>query len=150
MKKFNKEITVSVSVDSIAEHLLGTFAEDSKHREMIAETIVGTLLENDRLNDLYNSLNGYTNEINFEVGDEVECTEKQWQYKTVHCTDTTSLLMQNVVVTEINPFARRNKLKVSYTTRKKESEQTEQREVWVKHTSCDKITIEAPEHSEDE
>ncbi len=68
MKSFNKVIQVEVSVDTIANNLLSTMVDSNPHREMIVEAIIGSS-SNHQLGLLYNSLNGYTNDINFTIGD---------------------------------------------------------------------------------
>jgi hypothetical protein len=72
MKSFNQVITVKVSVDTIAKNLLNQINSDFKHRELIVESIIGGMLNEDVLGYLHNSLNGYTEEINFKVGDKVK------------------------------------------------------------------------------
>lgn len=72
MKTFNKEITVQLSVDAIAEQLLSIIKDDYKHRDLVVETIVGRLLATDdsaALGMLNSSLNGHQQKINFEIGD---------------------------------------------------------------------------------
>ena len=82
MKQFNKVISVEVSVDSIAKRLLDTLPEDYKHRELVAEAIIGPMVSNDlggSLGALYNSLNGFVNEINFAKDDVVDVTDGYYQ-----------------------------------------------------------------------
>jgi hypothetical protein len=75
MKKFNQTIKVEVEVDMIAEKLLSEFKEDFKHREILTESIIGTALDKGTISYIYNSLNGFSGEINFKVGDVVICSE---------------------------------------------------------------------------
>ena len=74
MKKFNKTITVQVSVDSIAEKLFAEVNEKFAHRDMLVEAIIGSSNER-QLGFIYNSLNGYSNEVNYTVGQQVICTD---------------------------------------------------------------------------
>jgi hypothetical protein len=74
MKQFNQTITVEVSVDSIALDLLSTMSPDAKHREIITEAVIATALEKNTLSYIYNALNGHLPHLNFNVGDEIECT----------------------------------------------------------------------------
>lgn len=71
MNKFNATISVTVSVDTIANNLLEQINPEFKHRELVVEGIIGRMLSQDRaaLSRLYNSLNGYIDDINFKVGD---------------------------------------------------------------------------------
>ena len=80
MKQFNQVITVEVSVDSIAQQLLKTFSSEFKHADALAETIVSTSLDKGTISFLYNSLNGYSNDINFKVGDMITCSESTYGY----------------------------------------------------------------------
>ena len=127
MKKFNKTITVEVEVDAIAEMLLKSMAPDYKHGEMLTEAIIGTSLEKKTIGLIYNSLNGYTNDINFKVGDVVSSDEDthysyaqmpvespanpelaqqtKWQHKNVPTV--------NATVVDINVYADK-KLQVEY------------------------------------
>ena len=73
---FNQVIKIEVEVQSIYEKLLSTFPEDYKHKEMLAHAIIGSSEHNGGLNYVYNALNGFTNDVNFKVGDFVDCTEK--------------------------------------------------------------------------
>lgn len=143
MKKFNKTISVEVSVDTIANKLVESFKDDFKHKELVTESIIGTLLNENRLSDLYNTLNGYTNEINFEPGDIVHCTE---QYSTHVLNDEGGYdrdyqKLGNVRVDEIDIHRKHGKLKVYYKyVDIKGTTQTSYK--WVSHLNCSKIAIE--------
>lgn len=76
MKKFNQSIKIEVAVDDIAKKLLDTFPQDYKHKEMLTETIISTALNSRNISYIYNALNGYSAEIDFQVGDKVICTTK--------------------------------------------------------------------------
>jgi hypothetical protein len=71
MRKFNRNITIQVSVDLIAKNLLEQFKDDFKHKELVVETIVGRALNTDvnMLSFISNTLNGYDITIDFQVGD---------------------------------------------------------------------------------
>jgi hypothetical protein len=81
MKKFNHVISIQVSVDSIASKLLGMMKEDEKHAELVVEGIVGTLMHKERLSPLYNAMSGHTSEVNFEIGDMIDCTDTVFDRK---------------------------------------------------------------------
>lgn len=154
MKQFNKDIEIVISVDSIANNLLNTFPEDYKHRELLTEAIIGSSLATGKLSYIYNALAGYTNDINFEVGDKVICTsedrrEVEWQ-RNEEGSEKTKRNSRNVAigeceVLEINEYEK-YKLKVKfeqdsyYTEGKKETS-----EVWVDHRTCTKISVESKE-----
>ncbi len=137
MKKFNKEIEVKVSVDAIAEKLLSVMDKDFKHAELVTETIIGTSLEKGiaTMGMLYNALSGYTNEINFKIGDIVSSEEdthttyeevepNSWKNKSVPTT--------NAKVVSINLYAER-KLEIEYEVRDYSGKPVTKKE-WVRHT----------------
>lgn len=82
MKKFNQVITVEVSVDSIAQQLLSTMKEDFKHSELLTEAIIASSLDKGNISYVYNSLNGFTNEIDFKIGDEIRVKDEEYTYYT--------------------------------------------------------------------
>ena len=81
MKKFNKVISIEVSVDSIADRLLKEFSAESAHKEIIVEAIIGNLLNKNRLSGLFSALNGYKTEIDFTIGKIVQTTETAYDYR---------------------------------------------------------------------
>lgn len=76
MKQFNQNIQIQVSVDSIANKLLSTMKEEFEHRDMLVEAIIGSALNSRTMLYIYNALNGFGNEINFQVGQIVDCTKQ--------------------------------------------------------------------------
>ncbi|HEY4065164.1 MAG TPA: hypothetical protein VGM30_24850 [Puia sp.] len=68
MKKFNKIITMEVSVDRVAEKLLKSIDPSSPHAELIAETTIGILVERGGIGYLLDSLNGWKEEIDIKEG----------------------------------------------------------------------------------
>jgi hypothetical protein len=140
MKKFNKTIKVEVSVDSIAEQLLSNFHEDFKHREMVAETIIGNALEGGKrimLSQIYNSLNGYTNGVDFKVGDHVICSHEQYLYDEKGNRNHRAIGECGVL--EIDVY-REDKVKVGFQSiNSKGTEQTDYS--WVHHTKCSKLDL---------
>ena len=143
LKKFGKEIQISISVDAIAEKLLDTLQVDYKHRTQVAETILGSLLEDStRLGMLYNSLNGFSNDINFEVGDEILCSEET-RLGTVNTDGDYESIYGKIdiaKVIEVNPYADK-KIKIEYLTVNRDlTERTETK--WVSHINCEKIAQE--------
>ena len=148
MKNFKGIVRVEVAVDSIANHLLSTFNEDNKHRESITETIIGSLMETNNqigLSHLYNSLNGFSNEIEFKVGDLVVCTDEIYRFSPVepgeeggeitYEREYSQLGQCTVVRININ---KSNKLEVEYNdiTRSGNTESTTR---WVSHLACDRV-----------
>ena len=106
MKKFKAQIQVTIEVDRIAEHLLSTINPELAHKEMIVESIIGSLVHEGKLHYLYNALHGYSNDINFKVGDMVNVTE------TYYHDDSRQPIGQSQIV-DIDIY-RDNKLLVKY------------------------------------
>jgi hypothetical protein len=144
MKKFNQTIQISVSVDDIAKSLLSKFDTSFPHAELLTETVIGNLMQRKHtvgLSQVYNALNGYTNEIDFEVGQEVICEDEMYThyvdmddnkiksgYKKIgHCK-----------ITEIDIY-RDNKVCVEYTFVNKDLTDTKDTK-WVSHTNCKAYT----------
>lgn len=141
MKQFNQVITVEVSVDSIAQQLLSTFNADFKHADMLAETIVSTSLDKGTISFLYNSLNGYSNDINFKVGDMITCSESTYGYvpnepdETGVVTYTEKRIpIGDCTVVEVNLY-RNNKLCVEFSKRNSKGEHVSNQQ-WVDHRYC--------------
>lgn len=147
MNKFNKIITIEVSVDSIAEQLLSNISPDFKHRELLTETIIGQALTSDKLGYVYNALNGFTNDIDFKVGDVVICEETAWKYERSNGgVDEAPKYKQErrtvgqCKVIEINPYSAQ-KVKVEWTTINSQGNPSTDY-AWVSHTKCAKIPVE--------
>jgi hypothetical protein len=143
MKKFNKVISVEVAVDDIANQLLAAMNSEFKHKEIVVESTIGVLLNTNKLSHLYNALNGYTGEIDFKVGDMVDCNEKIYQYIATEKTDTQTKYEQQylpigqAIVEEIDIY-RDEKLKVSYRFLNSRGEMKEDTK-WVSHLKCNKM-----------
>lgn len=89
MKKFNKTISIEVSLDAIANQLLSTISDGFAHRELIVETIIGTAHENGSLGAIYSALSGYKTELDFEIGQEVAVSDVSvYSYVSVPTSDT--------------------------------------------------------------
>lgn len=74
---FNKEIQILIPVNEIYQELLKEFPEDYKHREIVAHAIIGTAEVNGGLGYIFSALRGHMPNINFAVGDMVECTARE-------------------------------------------------------------------------
>lgn len=107
MKKFNKVISVEVSVDAIAQQLLKSFDPQFPHREMLTETIIGMNLNNGSLGLIYNNLAGYSNDPDFKVGQEV------WTPETQYHGDTREVI-GNCKIVAIDGTKTSSKIEVEY------------------------------------
>jgi len=150
MKKFNEVISIQVPVDSIAQKLLDAVNVDFKHREILAEAIVGRMMNDGSLSYLYNSLNGYPCNIDFEIGDELYSNKglRVYGYFTPESIEKNSSVygtIQSGRVIAIDPY-RDNKLQIQYYVPNKKGEYDTDTQ-WVSHTDWNKIptmeTVEA-------
>ena len=115
MKKFNKIIAVQVSVDSIAEKLFNEVNEKFAHRDLLVESIIGSSNER-QLGFIYNSLNGYSNDVNYTVGQQVICTETVYDYSEMNEDGSRTEVRRPlgvVTVVGVDPYAERQ-LTVEY------------------------------------
>lgn len=145
MKRFNKVITIEVSVDSIAEQLLDTISPEFKHREILAEAIIGRMERDNSLSYLYNSLNGYPCDIDFKIGDEVRTENPMriygyWTLESIEKNDSIYNDVYTAKVVEINPYAD-EKLKIQFDVPGKTGQLTPQTK-WVRHTDWNISVVE--------
>lgn len=75
MPKLNKTMTITVDGDTIMKRVLELLPEDFKHREVLAHAIVGSGMESGNIGYIYNAISGFTNDIDFEFGNIVMCSE---------------------------------------------------------------------------
>jgi hypothetical protein len=138
MKKFNKVIQVEVSLDTIAQNLLSTMNEAFPHRELVVENIIGSS-DAHQLSLLYNSLNGYTNEIDFNVGDIIKPTNVTsygyWTEEDVNAGSTSCKAIEEAEIIEINIYAP-EKLRIKYVTPRKDGTMNVNK-TWIRHTECE-------------
>lgn len=80
LPKFNEVISIQIEVSAIYDKLIETFPVDYKHKELLSHAIVGSSLSRGNLGYIYNALNGFTNDIDFKVGETVICSEEsRWE-----------------------------------------------------------------------
>ena len=141
MKKFNKNIKIEVSVDMIAEQFLATINAEEKHRELIAEAVIGNLESKNRLGGLYNALNGFNPTINFAVGDVVIPEDISaygyWTPKSIEEKNSCYQKIAEAKVISIDEYADKTLL-IEFPVPKKNGSMTMQQER-VNHTNCSKI-----------
>lgn len=145
MKKFNEVIQIEISVDNIAQQLLKTF-EGSKfaHADMLTETIIATALKGDTINMIYNNLNGYTNEIDFEVGQDVFCKQEYYANVEGPIQDGVQTYVRKEipfgksVIVEINIYDRKEKVKIEYDYMNDKGV-VSKKQTWVKHLKLEAI-----------
>ncbi len=137
MKKFNELISIEVQVDSIAHNLLSNMKEDFKHKELVTEHLIGRMLAQDKngLSHLFNSLNGFTGEINFKIGDKIIPEELScYAYWDDDKTKASTKYIKSATIIEIDKYADMT-LKVEYE--KPMQDGTNRLETsWVHHSKC--------------
>jgi len=146
MKNFNQVITVQVSVNSIAQQLLDTMSPDFKHRELVTESIIGRMFNDGSLSYLYNSLNGYSASIDFQIGDEVSSadgfrTYGYWTPESIEKGDTCLGYVKSGRVVEINEYSdKKIKIECQVPNKKGGFDVNTQ---WVNHLDWNRVVVEA-------
>lgn len=131
LKKFNQSIQIEIEIDVIAEKLLSTFDSEFPHKELMTETLISIALEDGRVSDLFNTLNGFEKKLDFYVGEELYCNTEQYMY-TIEGDKWIKKYVPigKCLVIEINPFGKGGQILIEYTYVKDLGE-TEKRKNWV-------------------
>lgn len=139
MKKFNKEISITVQVDAIANKLLDTFKDDNPHKEMLTELIIGSTLSSGHIGFLYNNLNGWVNELDFKAGDAITAEATHYSYVKSDDVTHTALEQKRVPVglaqvVEVDILRNGSELRIEFTSIKSDGS-SEVKDMWVsKHS----------------
>ena len=148
---FKDVIKIEVEVNDIYKKLVETFPEDYKHKEILSHAIIGSCQQYGKLAYIYNALAGFTNDVDFKIGDKVDCTEKKrqmWEEETEPMMpgDTSKPTQKwkskdepigECEVVEIDLYSG-NKLKVKFMECKWKSNEMTEVEKWVDHKDCTK------------
>ena len=139
MKKFNRQITVIVEADTIAQNLLNQMNESFAHRESLVEAIIGS--SNDRqLGFIYNSLNGFTNDVTFTVDQKVICSQEVWMYVEKDGEFTEKRLpVGDAVILSIDPY-KDETLEIQYTHVGKTGD-VSSKNMRVHHSKCKEVPL---------
>jgi len=143
MKQFNQDITVKVSVDSIAQQLLEQMNPEFKHSALVVETLIGRMLTQDTsgLSMLYNSLNGYNQDINFEIGEKIALSDfsvySYWGKNDKEEYIRSSKDVQWATIKNIDTYAD-NKIEIEYTVYDSLGNALTDTK-WINHSKCSKI-----------
>ena len=133
MKKFNQTITIEVSVNSIAQNLLGKMDKSTVNADSIVETLM-EIVPLEKMQYLHNVLNGFTNEIDVKVGEMFYCNHKLYHpnHPIVKENDLKDKYIEigNCVVTNINLYTK-DKVEVEYEFWSRDGIQKER--FWVNH-----------------
>jgi len=124
LKKYDQVIHVEVPVQAIANKLHDSFAEDFPHKAIVTEAIIGSGLSNKGISHVYNALNGYPNELDFKVGQKINCTDTFYKGGENHT-------IGDAVIKEIDPYTSGNKIFVEHSHGKDLTLNT-----WVNHNKC--------------
>jgi hypothetical protein len=113
-----QSIQIEISLTDIANKLASVISPDFPHGELLVDRIMGRMHQNDKegLSTLYNSLSGFTGEIDFKVGQVVSC--KNYSVYTYIKDDSGDYKQQYVkvdraVIEDINLYSN-EKLFISY------------------------------------
>lgn len=140
IKRFNKDIEISISIDSIADKFMATLDPEHKHNVELTNTVMGVFVEKGKITYLYNALNGFTNDIDFKVDEEIHCTDKAWGYKQVTKPDGALVWEQHqleigkATIKTIDLYSNQ-KLYVEFTMLNKLGEPKPESQ-WVNHRNC--------------
>jgi hypothetical protein len=143
MQKFNKSIEISIPIDAIANQLLEQFNPEFKHKELVVETIIGRMLTTDErgISKVFNSLNGYTGDINFKIGDLVVPIDLNmygyWDQDSIDNKKATYKAIKSATVLNINKFADES-LEIAYESPQSDGSMKTQT-CWISHLKCDLI-----------
>jgi hypothetical protein len=114
MRKFNQIISVAFAVDAVTTMLLEKIDKSFPHRELLVETIITPLIltGNDsdmiRLGNIMSAMFGHKAELDFVVGQVVECSEKVYK-------NNERVMIGRAVVLKVEPLKDRNHIQVEYT-----------------------------------
>lgn len=139
MKKYNQSIQITVELDSIAQQLLNSFHPEHPHRELLVDTIIGNMRQETRqITQLYNSLNGFTNDIDFVVGQKLEVKVNAlvgdyYLHESWKKDGTEPRTTLTATIVEVDVY-RENKLKVSFEYMDRRGNMDDST-TWLNHTS---------------
>lgn len=108
MKKFNKNATIEMSADSIADMFLGSQHFLFENREAFIESIIGTCLEKDTLGIVLAGFMGVTPKCELAIGTMVYCSKMIYDYWTEESrkdSNSVSREIGNVTITDVNPYS---------------------------------------------
>ena len=136
MQKFKETIQIEISVNSIANTLLANMSSEFPHAELVVETIIARALASDKasLSMLYNSLNGFTQEVDFNIGDVIV---PHSLYAYGYWNGAKDQKREKILLAEVMEIDiyRDNKLKVSYLVPQSDGTNKVSTD-WISHIDC--------------
>lgn len=113
------------------------FKDDEKHSDMVTETIIECMMNSDKITYLYNSLNGFSNEVNFKVGELINSKDTT-RFRKEGQESAEYQEIGDCEIIEIDQY-RREKLSVKFDTYDSDGKLSS-RTTWVDHIKCDKLS----------
>lgn len=143
LRKFNKDIQVTVSVDTIAEKLMKSMDWSNPNAALLVNTIIGTSLSSGKIGFIYNALNGWQDEINLTIGKVYNIDGKH--LSMYNAADGEKDKVFAVEVIEIDEYRDGNKVNVKYSySRKNDDTKLYNDSTWVDHKALTEVpAIEA-------
>lgn len=117
LTKFNQVISIEVSLDYIAETLASKMNPEFPHSNLVTNVIIGQAVANGNMTDLgriFSALNGHVDKLDFEVGQNLFCTETTHDY--LFSTSGKRREIGPCVISKVDPLRNRSKIQVSYKT----------------------------------
>jgi hypothetical protein len=120
MKKYNKQIEVTVQVDSIAKMLLDLF-KPVPQAEEVTETIIDTALQHSTIGFIYNALTGVSNAlVGLVKGMTVTLNDVTiYGYICTNISDNVweqqKYTLLTATVSEVNPYHENGNVLIEYT-----------------------------------
>lgn len=146
LKEYKEVIKVEISVNDIADELLSKMNPENNGNELIVETLIDNLRHSpEGLGQLYNSLYGRATNIDFKVGDIVECSRQTYAYRTekdINSNKTSYDELGVVKILEVD-MAATEKVRVEYHVYNNQGVPLKQ-EMWVKHTTLNHTSKDMP------
>lgn len=76
--RFDGSIQIEVSINSIFDKMIQALdPQNSVGNFNLAHAIIGSAVESGKIHYIYNALHGFNNDIEFEIGDIIECSQEE-------------------------------------------------------------------------
>ena len=140
MKRFNKQIEISFSVDTVAEMLLAKIDTSFPHKELLVENIIAPMVVNGnsgdskRLGSIISALFGVKKELDFNVGDRMFCTDTYYANNEYHKKGSCTIL-------EVEPHKDGDEIKIEYKRLQRDGEYKTDTS-WVSPTTLQTMSVD--------
>lgn len=140
MKSFDKVIKIEVEANHIANLLLGNMNPEFAHAVSTVEAIIGSSSDHS-LAMMYNALNGFSPEIDFQVGDVVKVKDLKvygyWTQESINNGNSVREQVPSAKIIEIDVYST-EKVKLEYTTPTVNGGNKIET-TWVSHLRCSEL-----------